>query len=168
MNYMSNLVKHAQRELEMAGLFDKEKDFYGGMTGESVLELIKVFAGQGHSGMSASIVNNLFNRLAKFEPINPITGADEEWNEIGDETFQSNRLSAVFKKGKTGKPYYLDAIVWRTKESGSFTGMVEGITSSQNIKFPFLPKTFYIDITEDRKIIDRSQLEEVFKYYEKK
>lgn len=163
---MSNLVSHARFELEKAGLFDKEKDFYGGMTGKSVIELIELFAKQGHSGMSAPIVISLFKELANFKPISPITGDDDEWNEVGDEMFQNKRLSSVLKDGKDGRPYYLDAIVW-SDEGGSFTGTVDGIKSSQFISFPFMPKTFYVKVDSDRNIVDREELERAFAYYQK-
>ncbi len=169
---MSNLIIHAKKELELAGYFDKEKDFYQGMTGNAVLELIEVFAKQGHSGMSSSLVINLFKELASFNPINPIYCTDEEWEEVEGDMFQNNRLSSVFKDGKNGRPYFLNAIVWQYEDGGAFTGTVENITSRQFIKLPFLPKTFYINVTNgngeensENKIIDRKQLNEAFEYY---
>ena len=166
---MSNLVEHAKAELEMAGLFSEQGDFYGGMTGKAVLELIEVFAKQGHSGMSAPMVVNIFKDLANFKPINAIKGTDDEWVEVSDGTFQNKRLSAVFKEGKDGKPYYLDAIVWQYEDGGAFTGTVEGITSRQYIKLPFLPKTFYVKVTkgDENKILDKKKLDEAFDFYEK-
>ena len=68
---MSNLVKHAEFELKKAGLFDKDSD-YDGQLGEATLELIKVFADQGHSGMSANMVRELFRKLSSFEPLTPL------------------------------------------------------------------------------------------------
>ena len=65
----SNTVAHAKRELELAGLLTEDGDFYGGMTGKAVLELVKVFARQGHSGMSAGIVVDIFSRVAMFETL---------------------------------------------------------------------------------------------------
>jgi len=41
---MSNLVEHAKRELTLAGLFNKDSD-YGGMMGDSVMELMEVLIG---------------------------------------------------------------------------------------------------------------------------
>jgi hypothetical protein len=166
---MGNLSKHAQTELEMAGLFSDKGDFYGGMTGKAVMELIDVFEKQGHSGMSAPMVVSIFKDLANFKPINPIKCTDEEWGEVSEGTFQNKRLSAVFKEGKDGKPYYLDAIVWQYEDGGAFTGTVEGISSRQFIKLPFLPKTFYVKVTqgEENKIIDREELEKAFNYYER-
>ena len=42
-----NSIDHAKLELQMAGFFDKDSD-YGGMIGEAVMELMEVFANQGH------------------------------------------------------------------------------------------------------------------------
>lgn len=65
---MSNLVKHAEKELKKAGLFDKDSD-YDGMLGEGVLELITTFANQGHSGFSAQMTRELFYKLSNFEEL---------------------------------------------------------------------------------------------------
>lgn len=65
---MSNLINHANAELKKAGLFDKDSD-YDGELGKGVLQLITVFAGQGHSGMSAEMTIQLFTKLARFEAI---------------------------------------------------------------------------------------------------
>ena len=54
------LIEHAKTELEIAGLFDVKGGFYEGMTGKAVIELIEVFSKQGHSGMSAPLVANIF------------------------------------------------------------------------------------------------------------
>ena len=176
---MSNLMKHAEYELKKAGLFDKDSD-YNGMLGKSTMKLIKVFSEEGHSGMSASIQVSLFKKLASFEPLTSITCEDDEWNEVGEGTYQNKRLSAVFKEGKDGKPYYLNAITWRTQKGGGWSGNAldskgNKITSRQFIKLPFMPKTFSIDVIEKEikkddwefYIKDEKQLEEVFKYYDK-
>lgn len=65
---MSNLVNHAQKELTRVGLFDKDAD-YDGMLGDAVLELITVFAAQGHSGYSAQMTRELFYKLSNFEEL---------------------------------------------------------------------------------------------------
>jgi hypothetical protein len=97
------LVDHAKVELEIAGLLNEEGDFYGGMTGKAVLELMEVFAKQGHSGMSAPIVADLFQKLANYKPLGPITGQDEEWGllaplDYGDDLkYQNKRESGLFK-----------------------------------------------------------------------
>lgn len=65
---MSNLIDHATKELTRVGLFDKDSD-YDGMLGDAALELITTFANQGHSGMSAEMTIQLFERLARFKEI---------------------------------------------------------------------------------------------------
>lgn len=177
----SGLEIHAREELKLAGMFDKNSD-YGGMIGNAVMELIKVFAEQDHSGYSASMVRNIFNKLADFKTICPLTGEDSEWNDvggptIGDKVFQNNRNSAVFKDGKNGQAYYIDAIIWRTQKGMTYTGTTEeGITSRQFIKsFPFTPKTFYIDVIEEEvkkddwifRIKNMADLDEVWKVYDR-
>jgi hypothetical protein len=182
-------IDHAKLELQIAGLFDKDSD-YGGMIGESVMELIEVFAKQGHSGMSAPMVANLFQKLANYEPLLPITGKDEEWYEhdYGDgPTFQNKRCSAIFKDGKDGEAYYIDAVVKRDQNGACWTGRCwiseedyktgdqrKMISSRGYIKeFPFTPKTFYIDVRDvevekddwESFVIDPSQLDEVREYY---
>lgn len=165
---MSNLLEHAKLELKMAGLFYEAKDFYGGYTGRAVMELIEVFDKQGHSGMSAPMVISIFSKLADFKPLQPITCRNEEWVLVDDknETYQNKRCSAIFKEGINGRPYYLNAIVWKEK-GGAFTGTVEEISSRQFIKLPFTPKTFYVLVDENRNIIDKEALKEAFEYYEK-
>ena len=105
---MSNLVEYAKRELELAGLFDKDSD-YGGALGKAVTELVEVFSRQGYSGASATMTLNLFNRVARFKPILPLTFRDDEWVEYAKDKYQNVRNSAVFKEGKDGRPYYIYA-----------------------------------------------------------
>lgn len=188
-----DLINHAQLELQIAGLFDEDKDFYGGMTGKAVIELIELFSKQGHSGMSASIIVDIFSRLAKYEPLTSITGKDEEWGEvsIGDSKpwYQNKRCSALFKDGKDGKPYYIDAIIKRDQKGLCWSGMAwlseEDYKTGDRSKmvgkrgyiksFPFTPKTFYIDVKDvevakddwESFVVNPSQLDEAFNYYDR-
>jgi hypothetical protein len=189
------LIEHAKLELEMAGLFSGEGDFYDGMTGKAVMELIEVFSKQGHSGMSAPIVTDLFRKLANYEPLQPITGKDEEWGDVRDlgdgrSWYQNKRCSALFKDGKDGRPYYIDAIVKRDQRGITWSGMAwlneEDWLNGDRTKmidkrgyvksFPFTPKTFYIDVRDvevakddwESFIVDPSQLDEVREYYDLK
>lgn len=103
---MSNLVNHAQYELDKAGLFDADSD-YEGATGKAVLELIEVFANQGHSGFSAEMVIGLFSQVARFKALTPLTDDPEEWidrSEIsGTPLWQNKRAPNMFSRdgGKT-------------------------------------------------------------------
>lgn len=142
---------------------------------ENVLELLKVFGEQGHSGSSAPHCIALFTKLADYKPLSPVT--DDGWVEIGDSVLQHKRCSALFKE-KGGKAYYIDAIIWRTPHSayGGTAKLPKGdvVTSRQFVKFPFVPKTFYVDVDEveiapddwEFTIKNASDLTEAFMYYD--
>lgn len=104
---MSNLVDYAKSELERAGMFDSDSD-YNGALGPAVLKIVEEFSKEGHSGASAGIAIRLLTRLLRFKPITPITGADEEWMEVGTGMYQNMRNSSVFKQDGYGA-YDIDA-----------------------------------------------------------
>jgi len=187
------LINHAKTELQIAGLFDNDSD-YDGAIGEAVMELIEVFSKQGHSGMSASYVIDIFEKLANYKPLMGITGKDEEWGDVkdygnGEPWYQNKRCSAIFKDGKNGKPYYIDALIKKSENGTCWSGMAwlseEDYKSGDRSKmvgkkayiksFPFTPKTFYIDVKDvevakddwESFVVDPSQLDEVFNYYDR-
>jgi len=113
----------------------------------------------GSAPYTARAISEAVKKLCLQEPLCDITGIDEEWNDvsemhIGEQCFQNNRLSSVFKEDEDGKPYFLDAITWQgEKEWDAFAGSVyidnkgfQLINSSQIIKLPLKPKRFYIDV----------------------
>lgn len=77
----SKLEIHADRELRLAGLFDKDSD-YGGAVGEAVMALVRVFAAQGHSGGSAQVIRDAFALVANFKTLTPITDDEDEWEPV--------------------------------------------------------------------------------------
>lgn len=105
---MSNLVKHAENELKLAGMFDKDSD-YDGMLGKAVLDLVKVFAKQGHSGFSAHQTLRIFNEVARYKPLSPIGASKDEWMNVsemsGAEMWQNRRRSTTFSRDG-GKTWY--------------------------------------------------------------
>lgn len=110
------LVDHAEYELKIAGYnVDKKKDIntdqdYADEVGRSALELIKVFAKQGHSGMSAQFTLKLFNRLAQHKALTELTDNPDEWQDLssyigtGEKCYQSKRQSSCFSRDL--KTYY--------------------------------------------------------------
>ena len=101
----SNLARYAWDELVRVGAFTADTDFYGGMTGRAIMELIETFAGQGHSGGSAPTVIAAFARLVSFEPLTALTDDPDEWQEVADGLWQSCRKSDAFSHDG-GKTYY--------------------------------------------------------------
>lgn len=104
---MSNYISHAQREFRAAGWTKEDGTFYDEMQEDicnHVLKLLEVFHEEGHSGSSAPYALNVFDTLARFKPIAPLTGEDWEWHDISEYSgrdngpvFQNMRCSNVFK-----------------------------------------------------------------------
>lgn len=156
---MSNYKNHAMREFRAAKWVDENGKWCDGMQEmicNHVLKLLEVFADEGHSGSSAPYAIDLFSKLAKFNPIVPLTGEDWEWNEISDDrtdgvtVYQNKRCSAVFKQSDRfdGKPYYLDGKVfweWVKDKNGEiFKSHYTSSDSFVTIEFPYTPKTEYV------------------------
>jgi hypothetical protein len=161
---MSNILKHAERELSLIG-YDG-KDEYNNMAKAAIMELLTTFANQGHSGFSANYIANIFNKLARYETLSPLTGEDNEWKDVtemsGDRKtlFQNNRDSAVFKDD-TGC-YYIHAIIWVGETGDTYTDK----KSCGYIKsFPFTPKTFYVKLDNDDLIDDNEEYDKALRYY---
>lgn len=141
---MSNLVDHAIRELTAIGMKPQpitedmdSDDQYSTSVANAVLDLIKLFSEQGHSGFTAPYTVQTFSRLANFEPLGPITGKDEEWGKVSDADgglWQNKRCSHVFK-GTDGRAYDINAIVFKDPDGGHVTGR----GSHYYIEFPYRP-----------------------------
>ena len=162
---MSNYKTHAEREFRAAGWTNPDgtfKDEMQGMICKHVLALLDVFADEGHSGSSAPYALNLFKQLASFEPVVPLSGDDDEWNDVGDGVFQNNRCSHVFKQPDrfNGQAYDIEAVIfWEWYESPldpneeGYPGTVKTKShftsgdSAQPITFPYTPVRRY----EERK-----------------
>ena len=202
---MTNTQSFAKQELDI--LAATVPDAIVTPFANEILALCEAFGKSGQSGgsapMTASAISQAVKHLMLQEPICTVTGIDEEWvnvREVSEEDemmYQNKRCSALFKS-KNGKCWYIDAIVWKGEEEyDTFTGRVyiddknfELIGSSQYVRFPFKPKTFYIDVVrvpiskeeaEERKmhfienddcyytiLKDPKQLDKVFKYYDRK
>ena len=115
---MSNLIDHAKVEFRAAGWTDENGKFNDEMQEDicnHVLKLIEVFSEEGHSGSTAPYAIGLFERLAMFKPISPLTGEDWEWHEVseymGHKCWQNKRRSSIFKD-ENGECYDNDGKVF--------------------------------------------------------
>jgi len=146
---MSNLVEHAKREFLAMGYkpIEESEDDPNKWIQEDVLELLRVFAEQGHSGSSAPYCIRMFRKLAMFEPLIPLTGEDHEWNDVGNGVFQNNRCSHVFKQKNryNGQAYDIRGRVFREPDGCCYTSK----ESSVPVTFPYTPKTEYVNVDKD-------------------
>lgn len=188
---MTNTQRYAKRELDI--LVKSATDPGNRPIVEpfipEILALCEKFGNSGQSGGSApstaTALAQTVKKLLLQEPICPIMGIDEEWIDVAhlgdglDILWQNARCSCLFK-GINGRAWYLDAIVWKGDKTGTFTGPIqmgeEVLTSRQYVKrWPFTPKTFYIDVVDrevskdrwDHSVKDPRQLKAVFKYYDR-
>ncbi len=140
---MSRLVEHAKMELELAGWYDKESD-YSGMIPGAVVEIITVFAKQGHTRGSASIVRALTAKLMDFDVLSPLTGEDHEWVDVCEsgrvEHWQNIRCSRVFKD--LDGAYDVHGRIFRKPDGSTFVSE----KSRVQITFPYVPKTEIVDV----------------------
>lgn len=138
------LLDFARDELKRAGLFDKGSD-YDGMLGDAVMKMLEQFSDEGHSGASAAMAVSIFSKLARYEPLSPLTGEDDEWDEpyTDDGTCQNKRCPHVFRRGD-GSAYDSTGRVFREPNGVCFTGS----GSRVDIEFPYTPNVEYVDVPE--------------------
>ena len=131
---MSNLVDYAKDELKRIGMIDSG-EAYNDWATKAILDLIELFASQGHSGFSAPYVASMFHRLAMFKPASPLTGEDDEWNEVGIGILQNNRYPAVFKDIKDGTAYNAEGKVFSDDGGETWYTCRD---SRVNVTFPYV------------------------------
>lgn len=117
---MNTLLEHAKRELKLAGYDITEKgcnpknpktpmDGYANICARAAYELIETLSKQGHSGMSVGITLSLFNKLAKYDVLTPITNNPNEWSEYTTGRLQNIRKSSCFSDDNLKTYYDIDA-----------------------------------------------------------
>lgn len=152
---MSGSVEYAKSELAR---ITKDGDELQEAINKNVLDIIELFASQGHGCISAGYVMSILERLLCFKPITPLTGEDDEWTdvsyEMGRKHFQNKRCASVFKttdaQGNTIEVHDIDAIAY--SDNGGLTWYTSN-RFRKNATFPYEPPTHpekvYIEYTED-------------------
>lgn len=106
---MSKLMQHAYDELKYCGIDISEEgcnpknskdpfDGYVNACAKNAIEMLKIFDKEGHSGMSASVTLRIFNALANWKNIDPLTNNPDEWQQLGskDDDWQNKRNPSCF------------------------------------------------------------------------
>lgn len=148
-----SLTDFAVKELRLMGM-DPSGDSNDPNTwiANDVLNLIKILSMQGHSGSSISYAIGLFERLARYEPLTPLQGTDDEWVNVTSMSpgplWQNKRCSRVFKDET--RAYDIDGRVFREKcidENGEeYTHSFTNRDSFVTVTFPYTPTTEYVDV----------------------
>ena len=130
---MGALHDYAKEELERIGYFKENEDPYDTAVSNAILQLIDIFSEQGHSGFTAPYTIRTFARLAMYKPLSPLTGEDDEWEEVVDGLYQNNRCFTVFKKD--GQAYNTEGRIF--SKDGGETWFTNG-DSRVDIEFPYV------------------------------
>lgn len=136
-----SLVEHAKQEfavLEWPGDDDVQEAICN-----NVIDLLEAISKQGHSGFSAPYMLSLLDKLARFEPLSPLTGDDSEWAEVENNTWQNKRCCEVFKD-ESGA-YWIEGKIFKDKNGATYTSR----DSRVYIKFPWV-KPNPVIIEEDK------------------
>lgn len=146
----ASTLDRAKHELDLIGMTANNKDEMNREMRKNILDIIKTFSKQGHSGFSAKYAIDILTKLLDHKPLSPLTGKESEWKDIsemsncknGDKLFQNIRYSSVFKKIKNGKTTYnnINGIVFTDKNGFSYTSSKSSVPVK---KFPYTPKTEY-------------------------
>lgn len=107
-----SLLEHAKRELKLAGydisdkgceMHDDKEPFEGYVNycARNAYELIETLSKAEHSGMSIGLTLEIFNKLAKWETLTPLTNNPDEWVKLDgceDGDWQSKRNPSCFTR----------------------------------------------------------------------
>jgi len=129
------MIEWAKKELAR---IEHDEDGIQDCIDTNILELLEVFCNQEHSNFSANYVLNVFNRLTHYLPLTPLTGEDDEWNDVGNGHFQNKRCPMVFKDAD-GKAYNIDGKIF--SDDGGETWFANK-DSSVYISFPYMPPLY--------------------------
>lgn len=141
-----SLLSYAEDELNRIGMIEDSPDEMNVEMRKHILHMVKEFSEEGHSGFSGRYALNILIKLLDFKPLTPLTGADDEWNDIssygGSTTYQNIRCSSVFKD-PDGTCYDIDGKVfweWYKDEDGNCTKVYyTGADSHVPVTFPYDP-----------------------------
>ena len=133
---------------------DEDSKIMQNMMNNDVLELLKVFSEQGHSGFSAPIATRLFYKLANHKLITEVEDNPDDWDDNG----QHKYITSIFKR-EDGTCYYLYGTYFAEPDSDNF--FYNGMCSKTDVHFPLKPsdlETKYIRLhykTENKPIIEQ-------------
>src|SRR5699024_9882012 len=115
-----DLVEYAKSELARIG---RDEDGMQDAINKDILRIVEMFSNQGHSEYSADYALSILERLLRFKPITPLTGEDDEWDEISHGTQQNKRCPSVFRNAD-GTAHDIDGIV--VSDNGGITWFSSG------------------------------------------
>ena len=133
-----NILEHAKNEFKLMHIdLDLDKTNYSYMLAQQVYDILDFLSDKGHTAQSISEVMLLLNKLVYNKALTVITGNDDEWDILEDNTLISKRDSRITKDTKTNKVYFNEAYKFYYPNSIDLFTCKE---SKVEIHLPILPQ----------------------------
>lgn len=152
---MAGLVEFAEGELNLLlkSCKDSESLKMQKAVNDDILDIIKLFSSQGHSGFSANYSLNILKRLLDYKPLSAITGDEDEWEQLNyspDLAYQNKRCPSLFMDAD-GKVYNVEAKVFSDDNGHTWYNCKE---SREYVELPYevpaKPEYVIIDNMQER------------------
>jgi hypothetical protein len=130
---------------------------------EHILKVIDSFADNADYDFSMEYVNgSIIEKLLRREPLSPLIGNDDEWEEIDHGYYRNNRYSRVLKAGKSGQAYDTHGKIFVDSDGTSI-----GVNPDSNvyIEFPYTPKVNNVKLERINTEIDYAKVSQYLKEY---
>lgn len=144
----------------------KNEDGYGKSIYNSAAKAYMSLANDGHTGFTIGIARSILNRMIMHKPLKPLTGEDNEWNDITEKRdeyvcYQNKRCPSVFKYVYSdGRLEYSDndqyIFVNINNDSDRFHNgfLAKQIRSVMPIIMPYSPRTTPIPVYVEEFLCD--------------
>lgn len=152
---MAGLVEFAEGELNLLlkSCKDSESLKTQKAVNDDILDIIKLFSSQGHSGFSAGYSLNILKRLLDYKPLSAITGDEDEWEQLNyspDLAYQNKRCPSLFRDAD-GKVYNVEARIFSDDNGHTWYNCKE---SREYVELPYevpaKPECVIIDNMQER------------------
>ncbi len=177
----SSMELWAEREVELAIKMETQNtnednaeylNEYVTSVYKCALGLYKTFVAQGHSGMSAELTRQVFNRLADHKVLKPIDlERKEDWGEPDfRDTCQNKRYSSLFRTNNNETYEYNDVsrvvVAYDDMDSRFHNGKADRIVNElYPIESPYMPEDKPYIVRAKRVVLDPKTETEAVMYY---
>ena len=150
-----SLVEFSSDELNrlLKNCTDSESLHMQKVVNNEILDVVKAFSSQGHTGFSAQYCLNILKRLLNYKPLSAITDAEDEWEALDygeDVAFQCKRCPQIFKDG-SGRVYDVEGKVFSDNNGHSwYTNAESRVYVTLPYDVPEKPEYLIIDNQEER------------------
>lgn len=158
-----SLLEFAQSELELLEKScndDAEALKMQKVVTQDIMQIVRTFVEQSHSGFSAAYILNILDRILRYKPVSALTGEDDEWvdcSQFGIQDMQNRRCPAVFKR-PDGTAYWVEGKIFSDDGGKSW---YTNSDSHVDITFPFVvplhSENIYVDPKTEEGVDDEEK-----------